>query len=192
MGIAVKHGRFFDEWRRPEHFGSLRKQETVVAIEDVLLFLASDPFITDIRQASYVLATIHHETAATWTPLDEYGRGKGFEYGQPCVVSRGRSVVYYGRGFVQLTWLANYMRASRELGIDLVTDPDRAKEPPVAWKIISAGMRLGWFTGKKLSDYIADSACDYRNARRIVNGTDKADHIAVHARKLEVILEAAR
>jgi len=41
------------------------------------------------------------------------------------------------------------------------------------------------FTGKKLSD------CDYKNARRIINGTDKWELIKGHAVKLEQILRSA-
>jgi hypothetical protein len=42
-------------------------------------------------------------------------------------------------------------------------------------------MKLGTFTGKTLDDYIAGSARDFRNARRIINGTDKAAAIAAYA-----------
>jgi hypothetical protein len=43
------------------------------------------------------------------------------------------------------------------------------------------GMTKGIFTGKKLSDYIADGRRDYVNARRIINGTDRAKEIAAIA-----------
>ena len=41
----------------------------------------------------------------------------------------------------------------------------------------------GWFTGKKLSDYFNEKT-DYINARKIVNGLDKADIIAGYAKVL--------
>ncbi len=40
-------------------------------------------------------------------------------------------------------------------------------------------------TGKRLSDYIKPGSVDYLNARRIVNGTDRAEQIAGYAREYE-------
>lgn len=48
-------------------------------------------------------------------------------------------------------------------------------------------MKEGWFTGRKLSDYISGNKKDYVNARRIINGMDKAQKIANEA----VIFERA-
>jgi putative chitinase len=42
-------------------------------------------------------------------------------------------------------------------------------------------MAKGWFTGKSLGTYIGTGAgklAEFREARRIINGTDKADLIA--------------
>jgi hypothetical protein len=52
-------------------------------------------------------------------------------------------------------------------------------------------MRKGLFTGKKLGDYISASGCDYKNARRIINGVDQAALIAQYAGTIEGILRAA-
>ena len=60
----------------------------------------------------------------------------------------------------------------------MVNRPERAKEFSIAAKILVQGMRDGTFTGKKLSDYLGD---DFFNARRIVNGTDRASEIAAIA-----------
>uniref|UniRef100_A0AC34G9W9 Uncharacterized protein n=1 Tax=Panagrolaimus sp. ES5 TaxID=591445 RepID=A0AC34G9W9_9BILA len=51
-------------------------------------------------------------------------------------------------------------------------------------------MQEGWFTGKKLSDYITLQKSDFRNARRIVNLMDKADLIAGYARDYDKLLLA--
>ncbi|HJX89867.1 MAG TPA: hypothetical protein VJ372_05185 [Pyrinomonadaceae bacterium] len=49
----------------------------------------------------------------------------------------------------------------------------------------------GWFTGKKLSNFIKDGAADFENARMIINGHDKAAMIVDIARRFsEVLLEA--
>jgi hypothetical protein len=44
-------------------------------------------------------------------------------------------------------------------------------------------MAHGIYTGKKLSDYINADKCDFLNARRIVNGTDKAELIMGYAQR---------
>jgi hypothetical protein len=56
---------------------------------------------------------------------------------------------------------------------------------------MSYGMRNGAFTGRKLSQFIGPTECDYKNARKIINGLDQADRIAGYATALEQILTAA-
>ena len=43
-------------------------------------------------------------------------------------------------------------------------------------------MREGWFTGKRLSDYISNEDIDYLGARAIINGSDRATQIADYAK----------
>lgn len=136
--------------------------------------------LTVTEQLAYMLATTFHETARTMQPIREIG---GF---------RTRYAPYYGRGFVQLTWKANYLKAGKAVGVDLVASPDRALELPIATAILFDGMIEGWFTGKKLGDYILDAGhCDYVGARRIINGTDRAVPIASYAVAFETAIEAA-
>ncbi len=54
-------------------------------------------------------------------------------------------------------------------------------QPDLAVKALVIGMQRGSFTGRKLSDYINGSSVDFVNARRIVNGLDKASTIASSA-----------
>ncbi|WP_336057381.1 hypothetical protein [Nitratireductor sp. CH_MIT9313-5] len=73
------------------------------------------------NQAAYVLATAKLETAHTMKPVREYGSEKYL-----------RSKPYYpfvGMGYVQITWKANYERASRELGVDFVANPRLLLKP---------------------------------------------------------------
>lgn len=122
------------------------------------------------NQAAYVLATAFWETARTMKPVREMG-------GEKYLKSKDY-YPYVGMGFVQLTWKNNYIRAGKELGVDFLSDPKKLLEPRHATPILVTGMREGWFTKKKLSDYITLQKSDFRNARRIVNGTDKAKEIA--------------
>lgn len=145
-------------------------------------------------QASYMLATTWHETAKTMLPIEEYGKGKGRKYGQHYDIDgsiyKGLDHIYYGRGYVQLTWLSNYNLAKQKLGIDFVNHPEYALHREHAVKILITGMKEGWFTGRKLSDYINQSKKDYVNARRIINGTDKAQKIANEATIFERALRS--
>ena len=56
---------------------------------------------------------------------------------------------------------------------------------------MSLGMRRGSFTGKKLADFIGPASCDYLQARRIINGLDRASTIEEYARKLEIVLSTS-
>ena len=77
-----------------------------------------------------------------------------------------------------LTWFDNYEKASKKLGHDFLSNPDDVMKKEYAIQILLTGMKEGWFTGKKLSDYIYQSKKDYVSARRIINGSDKAQKIA--------------
>jgi hypothetical protein len=177
---------FFDVMR--DEFGPL-SQEQVDGTEALLD--AAEEYSLPMNQFAYVLATSYHETAATMLPIAEYGKGEGHEYGEPCPEYGGQ--VAYGRGYVQLTWDYNYEKADAEcsLGGSLLEDFDLALDPKVASQIIFQGMGEGWFTGKKLGDYVNETVTDYYNARRVVNGTDKADLLAGYAESFEQALRAA-
>jgi predicted chitinase len=100
----------------------------------------------------------------------------------------GDGYLYRGRGYVQITGRANYAKAGVALGLDLVRNPDLALQPTVAAQILVRGCSEGWFTGKKLADYLPG---DYVEARRVVNGKDRADLIAGYARNYEAALAAS-
>ena len=169
----------FSQARSSLFGGSLRKAQ-VQGISAILDEWERASARQDDRWLAYMLATTHHETDRTMQPIREYGRGKGRKYGVPDLAS---GHVYYGRGFVQLTWKFNYEAMSKLLKADLVAAPDRALELPIATQILFEGMRRGTFTGKKLADYFDPATEDWRGARRIINGLDKADAIADYGRR---------
>ena len=184
--MNIDRKRFFDAFRA--EFGSL-DQKQVAAIETLLGLSENDPAMSDVRWIAYALATIKHETANTYAPIAEIGHGKGRPYGEKDPETHQ---VYYGRGYVQLTWRRNYERMGDLLDVDLVNQPDLAMEPETAYKVLSLGMRRGLFTGKKLGDYINGDSTDYLHARRIINAMDKAQLIADYAQTYEEILRNAQ
>ena len=140
-------------------------------------------FAGDHRHLAYMLATTFHETAFTMEPITEYG--------SQTYLQNKKYYPYIGRGFVQLTWEENYAKAGEAVKEDLVGFPDLALQPDIAAIIMFDGMRDGWFTSKKLSQYFNDSTNDPYNARRIINGTDRAADIqAYHKEFLHAINEA--
>jgi putative chitinase len=146
---------------------------------------------------AYVLATSFHETEYTVTPIYEHGERAYFDKYEPGTpigrrlgnTQPGDGFRYRGRGYVQLTGRANYEKAGRIIGVDLVNNPDLALDPKIAARILVAGMVSGWFTGKKLSNYIDLQHSDFVNARRIINGTDRANTIALYAQQFDMLLK---
>ena len=149
-----------------------------------------------INEAAYMLATAYHETAHTMQPIEEYGKGRGRDYGKRLKMNRqpysASLPIYYGRGYVQLTWYENYDKAGRLLKLDLLRQPELALQADVAAKIMREGMFEGWFTGKKLGEYVGLRTAEYVSARRIINGMDKAQLIAGYAVVFELALRKAK
>ena len=166
--------------------------------------------ISEEDQIKYILATAEHETNGTMEPVLEaywvknkmtrrYGVKKGTErfenWGRrnfKTTKSKISYYPYYGRGYVQITWRKNYKKfsvlATEFFGedINLVRYPNKAMDKSIALFILVYGMINGSFTGKKLSDYINSENTNFISARRIINGRDKARHIANIAKNIEI------
>lgn len=165
---------------RPDHAG-------LTAFID--LWNADPPPVT-IEQAAYMFATVYHETARTFRPIAERGsesyfkRYEGTEFARRMGnTSPGDGSRFKGRGFVQLTWRSLYQRMGGILRVDLEGNPDLAMRPDIAFQVMVVGMLKGLFTGAPLGRYINDKVVDFVNARRVINGTDRADQIATYARQ---------
>lgn len=144
-----------------------------------------------IAWAAYGLATAWHETAMTMQPVRE-----AFWKSEEWRKANLRYYPWYGRGDVQLTWKPNYERADEELALNgaLIADPDLAMRPDISARVLVHGMEAGWFTAKRLGDFLplaGQAGFDaYKQARRIINGQDKAEQIAKEALVFEAALDA--
>lgn len=201
--FAFDRKTFFDAYR--ERFGPLT-QALVEALEYLLGRIESDTRFgttdTDRRMLAYCLGTFKWETAHTFEPIDERGGDNYFNkrYGPTTKVGKmlgntqaGDGALFHGRGYVQLTGRANYTRAKKLTGVDLLTQPDRAKERDLAYQIAIQGMLDGWFTGRKLSQFFkSDGTANYEDARTIINGHDQATRIADISRRFAEILSESR
>jgi putative chitinase len=81
-------------------------------------------------------------------------------------IEPGDGMRFKGRGSIQITGRANYQRFGNLLGIDLVSDPDRAAVPDVAFRT------AGLFWMKKELNELADqaSADAFREITKRING----------------------
>jgi putative chitinase len=193
--------KFFDAVRTGLLGPTLSPQE-VSGCSAIMAAMAGAP----IADCAYALATAYKETAHTMQPIDEYGGTAYFfrrydPQGQRPDIARqlgntqpGDGVRFHGRGYPQVTGRANYVRASKELGVDLVAYPERMLEPEIAAKVMRRGMAEGWFTGKSFSSYLPRSGAGTRAqfiaARRIINGQDCAGEIAEYALQFQAALQA--
>lgn len=94
-----------------------------------------DEAILNSNVLAYALATIEHETAGTFEPIEEIqgrfsARRLGYEGGMN----------YFGRGFIQLTHLRNYKTIGERIGLgdSLAAKPEIASKPEISAKILAA------------------------------------------------------
>lgn len=184
-------------------FGGKFTQEQVDGLTTLLDTFESSAVI-DERWQAYMLATVFHECNKTMQPIKELGGIAYFKKmydisgNRPSVakalgnIHRGDGAVYFGRGYVQLTGRTNYERAGKYIGVDLLVHPELALVTENSAKIMVVGMVDGWFTGKKLSSYFTGNVTDWVNARKIINGTDKAQLIASYAQKFYVAITSSK
>jgi hypothetical protein len=187
---------FYDKVKA-DLFGGKLKQSQVDGMNAILDYWDMEGH-TDLRWLAYMLATTFHETAKTMQPIEEYGKGGSRPYGKK-IKQSGKPYttpdkIYYGRGFVQLTWYENYEKMGKLLKLDLLQNPELVLTLNVSTSIIFEGMlkadsNVGDFTGKCLEQYFNATTEDWVNARRIINGTDKAEAIAEYGKKFYAALK---
>ena len=207
MTAALDRQAFFNAVRLNPFPGHLTPSQ----VSGMEAILDGCPVDTLLEHLAYDLGTCPIETGWTMQPIKEKGgaayfakmydiRGdspaKARELGN---LNPGDGIAFCGRGLVQLTGRANYRKATQRLralgllvtGLDLETNPDLAMHPDVAAPVLFIGTREGWFTGKKLSDYLGAGKADWKGARRIINGQDRAGEIALHAQAFAAALKKA-
>lgn len=153
-------------------FGALNEAQAKSIAQIVLSFIANGD--RDLRKLAYILATAWHESKLLLVKEKRAAPGTDVYSKQERYWNTG----FYGRGYVQLTHESNYKKLGNVLGIDLVTNPDLALDRIYSADILVIGMLEGLFTGAALSRYINNGQADYINARKVVNGVDRADLIA--------------
>jgi predicted chitinase len=117
---------------------------------------------------AYALATIEHETAGTFEPIEEI---KGRKSARRLGYEGGTN--YFGRGFIQLTHLRNYKKMGERIGMgdELAKNPALAATPDVAAKVLAA-----FFKDNNIARLAHNG--DFVDARRPVNPDMQAGWIA--------------
>ena len=173
-------------------FGPTLEGDEVTGSEAILAAMEG----ASLADTAYALATAYHETNATMQPVREaYWLSENW---------RKRNLRYYphyGRGYVQITWPANYLKADQRLGLKgaLISDLDLAMRPDIAAQIMRRGMDEGWFAGdgqgrhtlaRHLPRHAPATLAQFKAARRIINGVDDDLLIARHALQFQSALQA--
>jgi len=184
-----------------------QKQNIFIIIEA----FENDERMKSLRWLAYILATSKHESNDTFAPvaegywikpeskrvsaLYEYYR-KNNPAALKTIFPNGKNgTAYYGRGrVVQLTHNFNYRLASLKIYKDerLFSDPDMIiRDAACDLGVTFRGMLEGWFTGCRLEQFfpLGSNKANWRSARKIINGLDKADLIAGYAMKFYDLLE---
>ena len=192
----------FDNLREHSPLGPTLDQGEVDGVNIIVDAMHGLP----VSWTAYALATAYHETAGTMKPIKERGSDAYFtrmydvtgaspdrarKHGNTLP---GDGKLYCGRGYVQLTWADNYQKVGKLIDIDLVSRPDNAMDPMIAAEIMANGMKNGWFTGKSFKDFLPNGIGtreEFKRARAIINGSDRADDIADYALLFQSALTAA-
>lgn len=103
---------------------------------------------------AYALATIEHETAETFEPIEEI---KGRKSARRLGYEGGTN--YFGRGFIQLTHLRNYMRLGKRIGLGekLAKNPQLALRPDISAKILAAFFKDNGIARLAYNGYFVDA-----------------------------------
>lgn len=212
----MNRARFYDTVRKAL-FNGVLSQGQVDGMESILNFWEAPPaapvgeFKTNwdvkaIGWLAYALATTFHETAFTMQPIDEFGSVERFtrlyeDRSDLGNTQPGDGARFHGRGFVQLTGRRNYTAMTKVVrgfypeAPDFTIEPSAVKKDEYATVILFVGMSNGIFTTKAFKHYIGDpekgQMVDFLNARKIINGLDRAEIIEGYAKKFQSALANA-
>jgi len=133
--------------------------------------------ITTPRRQAMFLAQVGHESGGLkW--MEELASGRAYEGRRDLGnAHRGDGARFKGRGPIQLTGRANYTRAGRDLGLDLVNNPKQVASPEVGFRTAA------WFWKEHGINAVADRM-DLKGATRPINPAlrNMPDRAAFYAR----------
>lgn len=196
--MKIDKDKFFEAYR--SKIGRIGKSETVKTVEALLE--KCNLLDATLEQTAYILATAYHEARDKdkvhgykfhdFFPIEERGSNDYFikRYWNNTRVRKWLgnktpqdAIDFSGKGLAQVTGRFHFER----LGIQ--NKPWKLLDVKFSAFTIVNDMLKGKYTGVKLGRYINEEKTDYENARRVVNGTDKASLISGYAKTFETILK---
>ncbi len=186
----INRAFFFDQVRVSLFGGKLNKSP-VTGLTFILDEWEKNHAAKDDRWLAYALGTTHHETDAKIQPIHEYGSAAYFKKKYEGRADLGNNqpgdgVRFHGRGYVQLTGRRNYTLMGKRFNVDLTSTDAAANgalDLALAANIMFYGMEKGVFTGVGYGKFFSSTVEDWVNARKIINGLDKANLVADYARR---------
>ena len=142
--------------------------------------MAEANITTPQRKAAFIAQLAHESGQLRY--MEEIASGAAYEGRRDLGNTQpGDGTRYKGRGPIQLTGRANYRAAGQALGIDLEGNPQRAKDPDVAFRI------AGWYWSTRNLNTYADAG-NFREVTRRINGgyNGMADREMYYRRALSV------
>jgi len=136
---------------------------------------------TPLRQAAFI-AQIAHESMG-FKAMEELASGDAYE-GRTDLgnTQEGDGRRFKGRGFIQLTGRANYTQCGKDLGLDLVGQPELAAQ------LSNAARVAAWFWTTRDLNTLADSGAFDKITQRINGGQNgAAERREYYARAKQVL-----
>ncbi|MCP4933340.1 MAG: hypothetical protein GY927_03840 [bacterium] len=183
---------FFDKVKKIIHRSGMTSIE-FQTYKQIINYWNDHPDMEDRRWLAYVMATAYHETRLRpvregFKTSDKAARKHvRWMYNKRIIsqpyhlADRETGQVYYGRGYVQLTWAQNYKKMGKAIGMgdQLYRNPDLVLNPDIASQVLFVGMLQGHFRyskkrrprGKqKLKLFFNKTSSNWYGARNIING----------------------
>jgi predicted chitinase len=197
MKVKLDRAAFFAALRK-DNSGVFNRRLSQAQVQgtEAILDSAERNGVFDTDHVAHILAEVYHETGKYMLGIKETVMpshtdkrpsdvtvksrlDKAFKAGKlPWVKTAYWRDGAFGRGPIQITHWSNYEKLGIALGVNLRQDPDLALDPKVGADIAVVGLKLGLFTGKRLSDYQfpKDLKAEPKwHPRRMVNGQDGTD-----------------
>lgn len=141
-----------------------QREDAKKAIPFIIEALDKEGILTP-KTLSYAIATVGHESS--FVPKEEVMANRGVNQRNDYIAGLQDNYQggkkYRGRGYIQLTHQGNYDKFGKRIGEDLVKNPERAKDPEVAAKVLAA-----YFKDNGVSQAVEVN--DYDTARVRVQG----------------------
>lgn len=142
------------------------KDKIITDLEKYFDKWLSKSSINTYMRVCHFIAQCAHESDHFKT-LEEYASGSAYEGRRDLGNTQpGDGKRFKGRGIIQLTGRDNYAEASKDLGIDLVNNPELAEDPEISVRTAI------WFWEKKRINRFADKD-DIFGVSKTINGINK-------------------